>query len=160
MKFTIIVASCGRPTLARTLLSISPQMLPGDELLVSVNDDAPWGHAARNELMARAHGDALLFMDDDDQYTPGAFATVRGALSAEPERMHIFRMRYPQGQTIWERPELVEGQVSTQMVCVPNKPERGSWGERYQGDFDFITATAELMGEPVFHEEVIALCRP
>jgi glycosyltransferase involved in cell wall biosynthesis len=161
IRLSIIVASSGRPTLARTLDSAATQMLPGDELLVSVNDDAPWGHRARNELMTRARGDSLLFMDDDDEYADGALVAVRAALDIEPSRMHVFRMRYPNGDTIWRTPALICGNVSTQMVVVPNVPERrGWWGDRYEGDYDFIASTARLAGQPVWHEEVIALCRP
>jgi hypothetical protein len=157
---SIIVASSGRPTLPRTLQVVSQQMRPGDELLLSVNDDAPWGHAARNELMTRAMGDGLCFMDDDDIHAVGALETMRAALDEAPARVHLFRMAYPDGHRIWERPSLEEGQVSTQTVLVPNSPDRrGRFGDRYAGDFDFVAESCRLAGEPVWHEEVVALCR-
>ncbi len=158
MRLSIIVASAGRPSLSQTLESIGPQLRPGDELLVDINDDAPWGHAARNRMMHRAEGDFLLFMDDDDAYLPRALATVRVQAAAAPDRVHIFRMRYATGTVLWQQPLVECGNVSTQMVCVPNRPGLlGRWGDRYEGDFDFIASTCQLQGEPVWHKDVIAL---
>lgn len=162
MGLSIIVASSGRPTLARTLLSIAPQLEPGDELLVDVNEDAPWGHAARNRQMARATGSHLLFMDDDDMYLEGALKLARTVAAWTPSRVHIFRMRYPDQDVIWREHEVELGNVSTIMLMVPNEPGRlGEWGDRYEGDFDFLTSTLELRGDaPVWHEDVIAAVRP
>jgi len=155
-RLSIIVASQGRPSLSATLDSAASQMRPGDELLVDVNDDAPWGHAARNRLMPRAAGTHLAFMDDDDRYAKGALDAVRHAIADEPTRVHIFRMRYQDGRVLWGTPEAVCGNVSTQMVVVPNDEHLGRWGDRYEGDLDFIVAT--LGGrEAAWHEEVIAL---
>jgi hypothetical protein len=137
------------------------QLQPGDELLLSVNDDAPWGHKARNELMRRAKGDALLFIDDDDCYAEAGLAAVRRAVSLQPKAVHIFRMRYPGGQEIWRTPDVELGNVSTAMLCVPNVPGLGRWGDRYEGDFDFLQSTLQHLDVyPVWHEECIALVRP
>lgn len=167
MSLSIIVASSGRPTLARALESASSQMVPGDELLLSVNDNAPWGHAARNELMSRATGQALVFLDDDDAYLPGGLDAVRAALADEPGRVHLFKMRYgassaAPGAEVWTVRELVEGQVSTQTIVAPNYDVcLGRWGDRYAGDFDFVVSTCELHShEPIWHEDVIAVYRP
>jgi hypothetical protein len=160
VRLSIIVASSGRPTLSRTVESITTQMRPGDELLVDVNDDAPWGHAARNRMMPRAAGDFLLFMDDDDVYCEGALDVIRSA-ARQPDRVHMFRMCYAAGGMLWQTETVECGNVSTQMVVVPNKPGQiGHWGNRYEGDFDFIKSTCRLQGEPVWHEDVIALVRP
>lgn len=162
MSLSILVASSGRTTLARTLLSISPQLEPGDELLVDVNDDAPWGHAARNRLMARARGTHLLFMDDDDAYLDGALKLARAAAELTPDRVHIFQMRYPDGDVLWRTHDVEVGNVSTIMLMVPNQPDDlGVWSDRYEGDFDFLAETLELRGDaPVWHEDVIAAVRP
>jgi glycosyltransferase involved in cell wall biosynthesis len=162
VSLSVIVASMGRPTLQRALDSIGDQLLPGDEVLVSVNLDAPWGHRARNQLMPAARGDMLLFMDDDDAYVPGALATVRERVGSEADRIHIFRMRYSTGEVLWRTPELGAGpgNVSTIMFCVPRMVALcATWGNRYEGDYDFIAAAAEYA--PVaFHEDIIALVRP
>jgi hypothetical protein len=34
-----------------------------------------------------------------------------------------------------------EGNVSTQMFCVPRTATLGKWGTRYEGDYDFIAST-------------------
>jgi hypothetical protein len=111
--------------------------------------------------MPRAEGDALLFIDDDDTYVPGAFEIVHAAVIQAPDHVHMFRMRYADGQELW-RTEMVEcGNVSTQMIVVPNQPGQvGYWGDRYQGDFDFIESTCRRQGDPVWHRDVIALVRP
>lgn len=157
---SIVVASSGRPTLARTVESARSQMRDGDEILVSVNQDCPWGHKARNQLMRAARGDWLLFMDDDDMYTPGALDTVRGAVGLVGHP-HVFRMRYATGDVLWTDREVRCGNVSTQMVVVPNVGDLlGRWGDRYEGDFDFIAETCSNLGQPFWHEDVIALVRP
>jgi glycosyltransferase involved in cell wall biosynthesis len=137
-------------------------MLDGDELLVSIQSDCPWGHAARNQLMTCARGDALMFIDDDDAYLPDALSLARQAVSERPDRVHLFRMRLPGGRELWADKTVRCGNVSTQMLVVPNDPARlGQWGDRYEGDFDFLTSTLDLHDRPpVFHPELIALYRP
>jgi hypothetical protein len=146
----------------KTLESIVFGTAPGDEVIVDVNLDGDYGNRARTRMMAKASGDFLLFMDDDDHYTEGALGVIRSALTAEPDRMHMFRMLMPRtGRLLWEEPVVRENNVSTQMVAVPNRPEMlGCWSERYAADYDFIHSTCELMGEPVWHENVIALVFP
>lgn len=159
---SMIVASVGRPSLERTLESIYPQSRVGDEILVSVNRDCPWGHAARNQLMLVARGHAIMFIDDDDAYLPGALDAVRAAFDQAPDRMHLFRMMYSDGRVIWQARDLVEGQVSTGTIVVPNASGKlGVWGSRYAGDFDFAASTAALHDlPPVWHQDVICLVRP
>lgn len=159
----MIVASSGRPTLATTLDSIRTQMRPGDELLLDVNDDAPWGHRARNRMMLRAKGDYLLFLDDDDFYLAGAFDAIRSAITfhrpelGDPERVHMFKMRYADGRELWRNPILECGNVSTQMFAVPRGGWYGArWSERYEGDWDFISCVCCQVGEPIWHRTVIA----
>lgn len=166
---SIIVASRGeRPSLARTLESISTQMLPGDELLVGVDENSLCGYRTRQELMHRARGEALLFMDDDDVYTPGAFEIIRRALYDAPDDIHLFRM----DTTCWvdsiydhvwhTRGDFVVGNVASQIACTPRHLWLGSWGSRYEGDWDFLSSTAALNPDSriVWHDDVICLVRP
>lgn len=161
---TVIIPTIGRTTLPRTLESIDTQdTTPGDQTLV-IFDDPPhddWGAWARTQGMRKARGDFLLFMDDDDEYLPGAFDAVRASVRRAPDRAHIFRMvrAHPFGDVIWTRKNLARpGQVSTQMIVVPNDRNRmGTWTNRYEGDFDFLTSTLALLGsEPVWCDAVIA----
>jgi len=154
-RLSVIIASSGRPTLQRTLDSVNPQLREGDECLVSMNLDCPWGHAARNQLMRAARGDALMFIDDDDWYTPGALELVRARIRLHAWKVHLFRMRYRDGRLLWADPEVRDGNVSTQMVVTP-PPLRAQWGDRYQGDLDFIRGLQAEFGEPCWHTPVIA----
>lgn len=162
-RLSIIIASSGRPTLGFALESARSQALDGDEILVSVNNDCPWGHAARNQLMKAARGNYLLFMDDDDVYTPDALRLIRSRVSrdTEPYTMHIFKMRYANGGELWGDPGVRCGNVSTQMIAVPSIVAAMDcrWGDRYEGDFDFISACAQRV-DVRWEREVIALIRP
>jgi glycosyltransferase involved in cell wall biosynthesis len=157
-SLSVVIASCGRPSLTATIDSILGQ---GHEVevLVDINHDIPWGNAARQRTMLRARGSHLLFMDDDDLYAPGAFEAIVRAAAENPARVHMFRMARPEGlDDIWRTPTLQEGNVSTQMVVVPNVAHKlGKWGDRYEGDWDFISGTVSLLGAPVWHQDVIAI---
>lgn len=154
---SVLVASMGRSSLQDLLGTIAWQMEPQDELLVDVNDDAPWGHRARNRLMPRARrGNGLVFYDDDDLVLPGALTAIRDAYRQNADVMHIFRMRH--GPThIWREPLVRQGNVSTQMVCVPAEQAVFSkWSDRYEGDYDFIVGIVRTFGEPTWHDTIVA----
>lgn len=160
MSLSIIIASGGRPTLARTIQSIVPQLDVTDEIIVVVDQAAPWGHASRNRAMRWAKGEWLMFTDDDDTVADGALAVVRAAVRQAPNAAHIFKMAYSDGRTIWTDREVRLGNVSTQMIVCPNREPFGVWNEaEYAGDYPFIKGTCQHR-ETIFHEEVIAHYRP
>lgn len=163
VTFSVIVATSGRASLAATLDSVAEQLEPGDELLVRCSDDDEFGNRTRQSLMERACGSHLVFMDDDDQFARGAFATMRRVAREHPDRIAIFRMRYLDGRVIWTDPVLRGRNVSTQMFLVPNLPGKlGRWeNQEYlrMADWSFIAETAELQGEPIFREEIVAYFR-
>jgi len=162
-RLSIVVATQGRPTLGRTLASITSQIEHGDELIVERDSSGDWGCAARTRGIARASGDYLLLMDDDDAYTPGAFAAIRRAVADAPGRPHMFRMAYADGRLLWDRQDLAVGNVSTQMFVAPLDPFRlGAWTTRYEGDFDFISTTLANYpaGALVWSDQVVARIRP
>lgn len=103
-------------------------------------------------------------MDDDDEYLPGAFEAVRKAIKQHSTRVHIFRMlrAQPFNDVIWKMQDLTRpGEVSTQMIAVPNDWRLGEWTPRYEGDFDFLTSTlAKHDQPPIWHERIIALQHP
>lgn len=100
-------------------------------------------------------GNGLCFIDDDDLLVKGALSVVRQAYTTHPDQMHIFRMRYA-GNFIWTEPVVRLGNVSSQMVCVPRAQALyAKWGDRYEGDYDFIRAVYDKFGEPAWHEETI-----
>ena len=149
---SFIVPTIGRPSLARTLASI--ELHAGDEILVigpAAADDpratflpcAPagdWGSTERMIGMAAATQPYLAFMDDDDVYAPGARFAMARAIARTPNRPVLFRLQYPDGRQLWDDAALRVGNVSTQMILIPNDPKRlGTWRtNRRESDFDFL----------------------
>ena len=163
MKLSILVPSVGRRTLYRTLRSLVEQPLltegpDADEVLVIGGPAAaiapfvgcgvrhlphpPGGHWGCEELtagMAVATGTHLAFLDDDDRWLPGARAAIADGLDETPDAPQLFRMRYYHGGVLWEAPVVEEGNVSTQMIVIPNDPAQlGTWTTRREGDYDFL----------------------
>ena len=163
VTFSVIVPTRGRRTILGTLASITEQFEPGDEVLVRCSRDEDFGNSARQSMIERAKGTHLLFMDDDDQFARGALATMRAFAREHPGRIGIFRMRFLDGRVLWTEPVLRLRNVSSQMLCVPNVPDKlGRWeSPEYPrvADYEFVRATAELQGEPIFREEVVAHIR-
>jgi glycosyltransferase involved in cell wall biosynthesis len=163
VTFSILVPTSGRRSVAATLASITEQLEPGDEVIVRCSRDNDFGHSARQSMMERAKGTHLLFMDDDDQFARGAIATMRAFARDNPGRIGIFRMRYLDGRVLWTEPVLRLRNVGTPMLCVPNVPGKlGRWeSPAYPrvADWEFVRATTELQGEPIFREEVVAHIR-
>lgn len=161
MSLSVIVASGGRPTLPRTIQSIVPQLHLEDELIVVVDQQAPWGHSSRNRMMRHCKGEHLAFVDDDDVWTPGAGDAIRRAVDqSDPNALHLFKMRYAWGNELWTDREVRLGNVSTGMVIAPNREPLARWDEAlYEGDHSFISAMAKH--HPVcWWEDVILLVRP
>jgi glycosyltransferase involved in cell wall biosynthesis len=196
VRLSIIVPTRGRPSLARTLRSIEEQeLVEGDQVLLVADGPCPsvWreyerrrqgkhrrlyryyetpptrylGFFQRQYGMERAEGDYLLFMADDDCYLPGALAAVRAAATAHPGRILMFRM-LAFGGRIWRdgEPRFVEGNVSDQIVALPNDPRRlGRWDDKtvYQGDYWFLRETVDRYPEGeaaiVWIDHLIAMFR-
>ena len=163
VTFSVIVPTRGRRSILPALESITEQLEPGDEVLVRCSRDEDFGNTARQSMIERAKGTHLLFMDDDDQFARGALATIRTFAREHPGRIGVFRMRYLDGRVLWTEPVLRLRNVSSQMLCVPNVPGKlGRWeSPEYErvADYEFVRATAELQGEPIFREEVVAHIR-
>jgi glycosyltransferase involved in cell wall biosynthesis len=182
VKLSIIIPTIGRPSLERTLVSCAdadeiivvldtargttelPCQLPPNAKLHVGSFGVVGGHAGRVAGIGMATGTHLAFMDDDDVYTRGAVQLMRAAASDRPI---IFRMDHYSYGHLWRTPEILFGNVSTQMYVVPNDPARlGTWKPHMPGlkepggDYTFIKETCEMMGEPVWRDEVIAKLRP
>lgn len=199
IRLSVVVPTIGRDTLKRTLLSLRPQLHPGDEVVVIADGpsaravareatctlglplvlaDTPptrcWGNAQRDLGMRLARGTHLLFIDDDDEYEPGALDVVRRELEKNSECAHIFRMRFgpghPAGQTtpptvLWRDQVLRAQNIGTPMVALPNRPALlPAWTDGDAGDFfsDFLFLRRAIprFGAPVWNEDVIAVVRP
>ena len=143
MSLSVIVASGGRPTLARTIASITAQLDIHDEMLCIIDQCAPYGHSSRNRMMRFAKGDHLAFCDDDDEYTPDAFQTIRAAIAEHPDAAQIFHARHPDGSTA----------PAPGMIVVANRPPLATWGRDFPGSMSRHRTT-------IRHDTVIALIRP
>lgn len=156
MRLSVVIPTAGgRASLDRTVKSARG----ADEVIVIENDAAPWGMSSRDEGIARATGDWILFMDDDDVFAPGVFDWIGPLL--ERGAWHVFRMEDAGGR-LWRVKEILLGNVGTPMLVVPNRPDLPKWGDyaNYYGDFEFAKACQEALGEPCWHEETLALLRP
>lgn len=168
---TFIVPTVGRPSLAATLRSI--ECRNGDEIIVVGNgwrtkdsrvryvDCAPggdWGHTERNVATPHARGRYIAHIDDDDIYAPGARDLMGDAIKKAEGRPVLFRMRFPNGITLWREPTIRCGNVGTPMFLIPNVPEKlGSWQSFVGGDCAFLETSGWAPSEYVWRPEVIAL---
>jgi hypothetical protein len=168
---TFIVPTIGRPSLADTLASI--ETYPGDEILlvgdrITVNDPRvtylqcprgnDWGAFERNFATPHARGQYIAHIDDDDRYAPGTRALMQDAIEKTPLRPVLFRMRYPNGITLWRDPALYCGNVGTPMMLIPNAQNMmGRWGSFVGGDCAFLETMRWYRDEIVWRPEVIAL---
>ena len=120
------------------------------------------GQRAADGRNQRATGRYLMFIDDDDATKRHAFRAVRQAVQQDPDRIIVFRMRWL-GETLWKHQALLEENVGTPMVVIPNVPGKiGSWltRDRYESDFDFISECVDLQGEPIWNRNVIVVVDP
>jgi hypothetical protein len=167
---SFIVPTTGlRITLAATLASI--ELHAQDELLVVGPHPGPdsrvrhvscpsahdWGATERTLGIAQARGAYLAFMDDDDVYVPDHRALMQHAIETYPDRPVVFRMQYPDESFLWTRPVVAIGNVSTQMLLLPNDPTKlGSWlSGRRECDFDFLNSSKWDHADLVWSTDVI-----
>jgi glycosyltransferase involved in cell wall biosynthesis len=158
--FTVIVPTAGRATLLDTLRSIVPQLEPGDRLVVDRNDEGDFGNAARNRAIEHATTTHLVFLDDDDEWLPGALAAMRAFAREHPGRIGLFGQRYElygdQFNTTME-----PGHYSSAMGVFPNDERLGRFAPAREtralrphetpeglatrlGDTEFFRTTLEL----------------
>ena len=157
-----LIPTIGRPTLARTIQSASW----ADEIIV-VRDPEPTGDAARvvdirDQQIQMATADWLSFMDDDDCYTDDAGEIIRESVGEDRGRWHIFRMKMYDGGELWFNQEVRWANLGTPMMVIPNRPDLPKWSANrvYEADFRFANAMKQQFGEPIWHEDFIALIRP
>ena len=168
---SFVIASIGRPSLEATLKSI--ECREGDEIVVIGNmgdvvdsrvrlipcePGRDWGHTERNHAATFFRGSYVAHIDDDDLYAPGTRDFMQDAITKNPEQPILFRMKYPNGITLWCEPVLRCGNVGTPMILIPNIPQKfGHWGSFVGGDCHFLETMAWKPEEIVWRSEVIAL---
>jgi len=185
VKLSVIVPTCGRPTLKNTITSILPQLQEDDQLII-VHDgpNETWidgtagqvvvsrtgektannGASQRDKGMELATGTHLMFCDDDDIFTPDALAAAREAIGRHPQDMLIFQMEYGlDGHKLWSVPLYELCNVGTPMFVVPNLRLLPSWTGWQANIHDFLwgKAVQEETGlKAVFIGKVISIIRP
>lgn len=168
---TFIVPTVGRPSLIRTLNSI--ECWNGDEILIvsdgfRVRDPrarfidckpgGDWGHTERNFATPFAKGKYIAHIDDDDIYAPGSRALMEDAITKAANKPILFRMRFPNGITLWREKEIKCGNVGTPMFLMPNEQEKfGQWKSFLGGDCAFLESSKWDPSEYMWRPEVIAL---
>lgn len=181
MTVSILVATTGRPTLERTLASITPQLRPGDQVIVigatpeigaraaragCTFVQAPmgrdWGASERAVGLQHATGDYVSFMDDDDVYLHGAREAMETAMTAHLGKPTIFRMRIARtGELLWRQPIAKMGNMGTPMMFLPTPvAKKGRWGRRYGNDFEYWTSMNWSPDAIAWSDTVIADIRP
>lgn len=163
-SLSIIVATRGRSTLETLLHELVSQTESGDEIIVVSDGPNPasrrfagtlgpkvryveygpvrcWGHPQRDIGMRLASKEYLSFLNDDDMVVPSYVRSLKAVAAENPGRPIVFRMQMGP-MILWGRPGVFHGNVSTQMLVLPNVQERlGNWGRSYQGDFIFMKST-------------------
>ncbi len=122
------------------------------------------GAHQRNVAQGLATGSHLLFLDDDDVYTPGALAAIRRHVTEEPEEVHVHKMRAASKRfsytTLWLDPVVRMGNIGTPMFCVPNWPSLvGEWPlNQYCNDISFMEDTLRRRGSGFcrWHHDIVA----
>lgn len=121
------------------------------------------GHPARNFVLKRTATSHFMTIDDDDVYVPGSLSKVKLDAAKNDGKILIYKMRgVLRGQPyeeLWRVPQVSIGNVGTPMIVVPNDQAKlGTWGDCYEGDFDFFESTARNYGHEniVWLEDVIA----
>lgn len=136
-------------------------MWPGDEICVEfdIPKSNAWGNPQRNKAVARATGDYLAFIDDDDYYVKGHREIMDRAMKENPGRPNLFRMQYPNGTVLWKEKRLYPGNVSTPMILIPNdKSMLWTWeGKRNMADYIFMSKWKWPRATTIWREEIIAL---
>jgi glycosyltransferase involved in cell wall biosynthesis len=122
-----------------------------------------WGHCQINYGITQALGEYLVFIDDDDTFTPDALRMIRARASDQSEPRPLMFKFYAGrlGRVLPERYEVVESAIGGHCLVTPNIPGcLGQWGERYGGDFDWIVSTLALWpAGPAWYDDVIASAR-
>lgn len=169
---TFIIPTLGRPSIISTLRSI--ELWPGDEVIVigNVADTRQgqvryvscplgndWGHSERNLAMPMVRTPYMAHIDDDDCYAPGTRALMNDAIKQAPGRPTIFRMRFPNGITLWAEndPTIRCGNLGTPCFLIPNDPDKlGTWGSFVGGDCHFLETSKWRPEEYNWRPEIIA----
>jgi glycosyltransferase involved in cell wall biosynthesis len=159
------------PEVAALVADFGPQYRylphPGTEhVVIDGVDYHSHGHEQLTHGLTVAAGDLIVYQDDDDCFTEGAFGSIRAAAEEYPGRPLMFRFVTRFRTLVWgAAPVLAQDHVGGHCFVVPNrKAYLAPWTPRYQGDWDHIRGTLDKWpggdSAVVWREEVISLARP
>lgn len=167
---SIIIPTIGRPTLCNTLASLRGQLQPQDEVLIEFDEPRTgnWGERPRDKAIRRALGTHLMFMDDDDTFTPNALEIVRKYVSALPDSLHLFQAVWHNngapGRVRHDKHEFSGGQCPTPTIVVPRTvaPRWTQIGANVHQDLEYakLCAGTTYPHIPQWIDEVICNVRP
>ncbi len=169
MTYNVLITTIGRRNLNTLLTSLHGQLDAGDFLTVvsDKNHQASYdilrahigvlrctisyhanmqclgyfGHASRNLYQNKLNGMFIHNADDDNIYTPGAFAKIREVVT-DQKKCYIFK-HTSQITTIWQVPGLVKlGNIDTSCGIVPNSGILPEWALQHGGDGMFYERIA------------------
>jgi len=179
-SISVIIPTIGRQSLTDVIQSIQAQLNPEDELIVVADGvdarrrcqpdipgviytlhsdpDSEYGHAQRNFGRSIATGDLIWNVDDDDFVKPTALESIRREMTGFRQPT-IFKMVHL-GHTIWGDRSTRTGNVSGQMLIIPNDPTIPQWSvpcaDAPRGDGEWIRAVEAQQDlrwvEPVIYE--------
>lgn len=186
IRFTVIVPTCGRDTLSRTLASIPVD--PEIEVLVVGDGEQPtakqdflaasrndlwryfetepthsFGNFQRDQATKEARGRRLVFMDDDDVFTPNAWDEIKRLDAAYPSLPLMFRMAYGSlnGRVLWATPEFSLFNVGGSMF-MPLREPVPNWTEDHTAisDFGYMLRTLEMQPGLVWGRAITCIVKP
>lgn len=160
IRLSVIIPTVGRPTLQRTLESVTSQLRSGDEVITLMDDTGDSGNSPRDR--AKPSGTHVWYLDDDDTAAPGALVHLRRMAAKAPDAMWVFRMLYSDGEVLWKERVIKPGNVGTPCVLVPNVP-LPRWVEANDelifSDFRWIEKVSKRFNV-LWSEDVVAHIRP
>jgi hypothetical protein len=129
---------------------------------VIVQDDNTgfWGHPIRQKYVSLLSPKTTYIMhaDDDDQYIPGSFNTLR-QVCVDPETLYISKMNYSKspGRIVpKQNSQIIASDIGTPNGIIPfDLSPKGEWGMRDGGDFDYYNTVQQHAKHIVFLDTVI-----
>jgi len=178
-SLNIVCTSIGRQTLPRLIDSFVNQLKSNDifTIISDINHDFvsevlsrynfnftvnhiinngerawKYGHPLINKHVNNLDGDFIMFADDDDRYTEGAFDVIRDNVK-DKNKLYIFKHKW--GSDInWKLKDFTIGNVGKCMGVIPNTHNLPKFREDVFGDVYFYEEIGNMF-ESEFIDHII-----